>query len=306
MRKAFVSRLIKEAKSNSNILLLTADLGFEVFEDYISQFPNRFINVGVAEANMISMAAGLSSLGFVPVCYSISSFLIYKTFEQIRNDVCYPNLNVKIVGVGTGFTYSVNGPSHHGLEDISLTSSLPNIQILSPADPLETQVAVSHMLKHKGPFYLRLGKKGEPLLNLVSNTNPRLNPVKIITQGSGELAIFTTGVILEEAIKAVTMLNNQRISATLIHIPVIKPLDTKSILRIIKKHKKIATIEEHSIFGGLGSQITLVNSSLPKPRSQLTIGVQEKYYNTGGSASFLRAKAKLNAKQIAQRIVKWL
>lgn len=302
MRTAFVQAMIDEARDNRDIHMLTADLGFEVFEEFSQQFPSQFTNVGLAEANMITMAGGMASVGLTPICYSIIPFLTYRSLEQIRNDICYPNLNVKIVGVGTGLSYGLNGPSHIPYEDLSVMRPLPNLTILSPSDPLETYQATREMFKIKGPVYLRIGKKGEKVLSFDTIGKFSVNKVNVIKTGS-DLLIFTTGSILEVVLEAVTKIKG--VNPTLVSIHTIKPLDEKTIINLIKDHQRIVTIEEHTVIGGLGSAIAEINSQYSQ-KPQLIIGLPEKYLNIGGSTKFLRDLTGFNSDSIVQKILKWL
>ena len=160
MRNTFAKVLLEEAKKNKKLIFLTGDLGFSVFEDFQKECPDQYINAGVAEQNMTGVAAGLAMEGMLPVIYSIVPFVTMRNFEQIRNDICYQNLNVKIVAVGAGFSYGPYGHTHHGLEDIGIMRTLPGLTILCPGDPVEAKLATRAMLKFTGPTYLRLGKGG--------------------------------------------------------------------------------------------------------------------------------------------------
>lgn len=305
MRLAFTKALINSTKKSNNIHLLTGDLGFEVFEDYIKKYPDRFTNAGVSEANMVGVAAGMARLGMISICYSIAPFLTFRAFEQIRNDVCYPNLNVKIVGVGGGYGYSLNGQSHCAIEDIAVMRSLPNMTILCPGDPLEAYQATIEMLKIKGPVYLRLGKKGEPILSYDYIGKVSIGQVIEVKEGK-DLVIFTTGNMLETSLEVGERLESMGINATLIQVLTIKPLDKVRIKELIKTHPKIVTIEEHNIIGGLGSAIAEINvSSKECLRPQLILGIEDKYHNIGGSQKYLRKLDELDTDSIVERILHW-
>ena len=165
MRNAFIKTLSQLALENENIYLLTGDLGYSVFEDFQKKFSKRFINMGISEQNMMGVAAGLALSGKTVFVYSIIPFLIFRCFEQIRNDICYHDLNVKLIGVGGGFSYGVNGYSHYAVEDISIMKTLSPMTILCPGDPMEVEYAVKSAERRKGPFYVRLGKNGEPIIH---------------------------------------------------------------------------------------------------------------------------------------------
>jgi len=254
MRNAFVKQLVKQASANKNIILLTADLGYTVFEDYQKKLPKQFCNVGVAEANMIGIATGLALSGKTVLAYSIASFATLKTVEQIRNDTCVHNAHVIIVGSGSGFSYSNSGPTHHTLEDLAIMRTLPNLTIFSPADPQEAKWCLAQALKLKTPVYIRLGKKGEP--NLYSK-KPKLVLGKpgIIKQGKDYLVI-TTGNIAYNCLLAEKILEEKGLKGTILSMHTIKPVNTKVLGNFLKKYRHIITVEEHTLLGGLGSIIS--------------------------------------------------
>jgi len=256
MRTAFVNTLIQLAKKNKDIILLTADLGYSVFEEYMEKFPKQYLNVGIAEQNMTGVAAGMAIEGKLPIIYSIIPFTTMRNFEQIRNDVCYQNLNVKIVGVGAGFSYGPYGHTHHALEDIGILRTLPNIRIYSPADALEAKYSTEWLISQTGPAYLRLGRTGEPDI---------YNPGTFLTEGKGitvkkglDAVIIATGSMVYVAKQVVQLLKQENISAQLISMPTIKPLDQDLILALAKKFPYLFTLEEHFLTGGLGSAVAEV------------------------------------------------
>ncbi|MBF0491227.1 MAG: transketolase [Deltaproteobacteria bacterium] len=255
MRNTFVKTLCELAEHDENIFLLCGDLGFSVLEPFIEKFPSRFINVGVAEQNMTGVAAGLALSGKTVFTYSIANFPVVRCLEQIRNDVCYHNANVKIVSVGGGFTYSTQGYTHHGIEDLALMRVLPNMTVIAPGDPVETQLATEAMVKWNGPCYLRLGKAGEPI---VYQDIPDFQIGKIIRVKKGtDVTFITTGGVLDLAMQAVQHLESRKISVEVLSAHTISPLDVDSILQSIIKTKKIITIEEHGE-GGLASVVSEV------------------------------------------------
>ena len=256
MRIAFINTLSEIARQDKRVILLTGDLGFSVFEKYIEELPRQFLNMGVAEQNMTGVAAGLAMEGKIPIIYSIVPFATMRNFEQIRNDICYQNLNVKIVGVGAGFSYGPYGHTHHGLEDIGILRTLPNLVILAPGDPLEVKLATQAMLKHKGPVYLRLGKAGEP------NVHEKLLQFKIgkgiiIIKGN-DITLVATSTMLYRGCEVVKELEKKGIKTRLVSMHTIKPVDTELIHDSAQKTKAIFTLEEHSLIGGLGSAVAEV------------------------------------------------
>jgi transketolase len=256
MRTAFVKSLFKKAKKNKNIMLLTGDLGYSVFEEFMQTLPNQYINAGIAEQNMTGVAAGMAMEDKIPFIYSIVPFVTMRNFEQIRNDICYQNLNVKVVGVGAGFSYGTYGHTHHGLEDIGILRTLPNITILAPGDPMETAFAVEAALKINGPVYIRLGRAGEPM---VHSKKPVLHVGKgFLLQEGRDITVIGTSTMLYTTQQVVKMLSEKNISVRFISMHTIKPLDKEIIIESAKKTKAIFTIEEHSLIGGLGSAVAEV------------------------------------------------
>ncbi|MBF0105636.1 MAG: transketolase [Deltaproteobacteria bacterium] len=253
MRNTFVDQLCKEAKKNKKIWLLTADLGFSALEPFMRAFPGRYINVGVAEQNMIGIAAGLSLSGYKVFVYSIANFPTLRCLEQIRNDICYHKLDVTVVSVGAGFSYGTQGYTHHGLEDVAVMRCLPHMNLIVPADPLETRAAVSLLCTHNGPAYLRLGKAGEKNLH---TKKPPMKWGKAIKVTTGrDVLILASGSLLGEAQKAHDLAKDQGISVAVWSLPFIKPLDKKTITLAMKTFKLIVTLEESQIDGAMGSAI---------------------------------------------------
>lgn len=258
MRNAYLSALYNLAKDNKNILALVADNGAIVYDKFRQDFPEQFINFGISEANMISVAAGLASCGKIPFAYTISSFLTMRAFEQIRIDVCLQEMNVKLVGIGAGFVYSNLGPTHQATEDIALMRALPKMTVLSPADPLEAEYATYAAVKIPGPAYIRLSVGSTPVV-YKKEYDFKIGRAVILKEGS-DLTIIASGGIIYEVLKAVDELEALNISVRLINMHTIKPLDKEVILRSANETKAILTIEEHTIYGGLGSAVAEVLS----------------------------------------------
>ncbi|QQG40393.1 MAG: hypothetical protein HYV37_02365 [Candidatus Levyibacteriota bacterium] len=300
MRITFVHRLFEFAKKDKSIFLLTGDLGFSVFEKYIEAFPDQYLNMGVAEQNMAGVAAGMAIEDKMPIIYSIAPFTTMRNFEQIRNDICYQNLNVKIVGVGAGFSYGPYGHTHHGLEDIGILRTLPGLVIFAPGDPIETDLATKAMLRHIGPVYLRLGKAGEP--------NVHKKPIDftigkgIIIKDGTTITVISCSTLLYRAFQAASELEKENYSVRLISMPSIKPLDKDIILKSAKKTKAIFTIEEHSIIGGLGSAVAEVLAEAGSPVRFKRIGVPDQFTKVIGSQEYMRKANELSLEQIVKTI----
>jgi len=256
MRNAYLEALYDLAKNNRQIMSLNADIGAIVFDKFKADFPDQFINFGVAEPNMISAAAGMASCGKIPFTYTIMPFITMRTYEQIRNDVCLQKMNVKIVGVGAGLVYSTLGPTHHAIEDIAIMKVLPNMTILSPADPLEAKKATFAAAQIEGPVYLRLGTSKEPTVYQHDYDFTIGQGVKL--KDGKDATIIATGSIIHDALQAVEELEKEKISVRLVNIHTIKPIDKEIILHAAGETKAILTLEEHNVEGGFGSSVAEV------------------------------------------------
>ena len=253
MRNAFADEITSLAEHDSRIVLLSGDIGNRLFNDFKERYPSRFFNTGVAEADMIGIAAGLALGGLKPVVYTIASFAIYRAFEQIRVDLCYPNLPVVIVGVGAGLGYASNGPTHHSCEDIAVLRALPNMTVLTPADAWELRSLLEAALQLAGPSYMRIGKKGEPL---VHETRPAIQIGQALELRSGsDIAILCSGTLMPQTLDVASDLESTGIKTSVFSMHTVKPLDEKLLERLFRDVKLVVTIEEHSRIGGLGSAV---------------------------------------------------
>ena len=302
MRSAFIHALTGLAKNDRRIVLATGDLGFKVFDDYRYQCPTQFLNVGVAESNLMGIAAGLALEGKVPFCYSIASFLTMRPFEHIRNDICFHHANVKLVGVGGGFSYGPNGPSHHALNDVALMRTLPEMAVLAPGDIHEAAWAVEAAYKHKGPVYIRLGRAGEGAVHK-GPLNMTLGQSILIKDGK-DIAILASGLMLKTAVAASALLETQGISTRAVSFPSVKPLDGPTITESFKDCAHIFTLEEHGSAGGFGSAVAefALANDLPAAKMRI-IGAPPVTAHQTGSHEYLRAWAGLTPPQIYKTIL---
>lgn len=304
MRFVFVNELINFSKKNKNIYLITSDLGYRAFEKFAKLFPKRFINVGVSENNMIGIAAGMAASGKKIFVYSILPFVVFRSLEQIRNNIVHNNLDVNIIGAGGGFSYNVQGISHNTSEDISVLRSLPNLSVHNPGSRLEAEFVLKSMFKSNKPSFARLGKAPE-----IDFYKKKINDVKdlIITKGN-DLTIFTTGNILENVYKAVENLEKVKgYKIKLISLPTLKPVNEKFIIKSIST-SKVLSIEENINIGGLGS---IIASSLFKYKKNKRIhfqslSLEDIIHNKIGSQNYLRKINKLNIENIKKIIIKFL
>ncbi len=288
MRTAFIEQLIVEARRNPRIFLVVGDLGYSVIEPFQAEFPDRFLNAGIAEQNMTGMAAGLASEGFHVFTYSIGNFPTLRCLEQIRNDVCYHNFPVTVVAVGAGMAYGNMGYSHHCVQDIACLRGMPNLTLLSPADPGETVACVEWLSKHPGPSYLRLGKAGEPKIH--SQPVTLEGPVRVVDRG-GRIAIVATGSVLTEAVSASTFLAAEGICCDVYSMIRLAPVGPHDFDQFHSYHC-IVTVEEHVGPGGLGE---LIRSGIRNGVAVESLSVTAGTASSVGTQSVLRKLAGLDA-----------
>lgn len=300
MRNTFANTFLELAKSDKRLILLTGDLGFSVFEPLIEACPNQYINCGMIEQSMTGIAAGLASEGYLPVIYSIIPFITIRNIEQIRNDICYQNLPVTVVGVGAGFSYGPYGHTHHALEDIGMLRTIPNLRILAPGDPHEVKALTKQLFKHPQPTYLRIGKKGEPILH---SPNQTVSIGKAITMSEGrDVTIIATSTMLETGHLVRQQLLTTDIHVQLISMHTIKPLDSEAIKKAAAKTPLLVTLEEHSIIGGLGSAVleTLADNAIQIP--VLRFGIPDRFTKTIGPQEYMREVNHLSVNSICNAI----
>jgi len=250
MRTAFINYLCELAAEDPNIWLVCGDLGFSVLEQFSDRFPDRYLNAGVAEQNMTGLAAGLAMEGKTVFTYSIANFPVMRCLEQIRNDVCYHNLNVKIVAVGGGLAYGSHGYTHHGVEDFAVTCPLPNITVAAPGDPAEAREVARLAASTHGPAYIRLGKAGEPKVH-TSPITLEVGRAVPVREGK-DLMLVTTGGMLESAMKVSDVLQEKGYSVGVMSMPYLMPFDAQAIVTAATNVRALMTIEEHGR-GGLAS-----------------------------------------------------
>ena len=253
MRNAFVQEMVSLAQSHHELVMLSGDMGNRLFNPFQKLFPDRFYNCGVAEANMASLAAGMALCGLRPVTYSIAPFNTFRCFEQIKIDICYHRLPVIIVGVGAGLSYAELGATHQSCEDISVMRSLPEMTVVCPGDAVEVRLALRGAVESDGPVYLRLGKKNEPI---VHETAPDFKIGKGIELKRGkEVCLLSTGTMLPTAVKATEIMKTQGRDAGVVSMHTVKPLDKELLTSLFSRYSLVASVEEHSLIGGLGSAI---------------------------------------------------
>jgi transketolase len=302
MRNAFAQEIFDLAASDERVVLLMGDIGNRLFDKYRAQFPDRFFNCGVAEANMVSVAAGLASEGMRPVCYTITPFLTYRSLEQIRVDVCYHQVPVILVGTGSGLSYASLGATHHSCEDIGMLRLLPGMTVLCPADALETKSCLAAALGHPGPVYIRIGKKGEPAIH---SERPLVQIGHAFPLRSGEkICLLGTGVMTHVALAAADLVSvREGFSPSVVSFHTVKPLDEDFLAQTFATFDLVVTIEEHSILGGLGGSVAEWAARQQGLRARLmALGTADEFLHETSTLKSARRHFGLTPERIADRI----
>ena len=296
MRNAMMQALTKLARNDRNIMLLTADLGFNVFEEFEYEFPDQFLNVGVSEQNMTGVAAGLALEGKKVFTYSIGIFPTLRCLEQIRNDICYHNLNVNIIGMGGGLSYGALGMSHHATEDLGVLRSIPQISILAPCSKNETFVLINETINLPGPSYIRLDKT-----SIEENNSVTLGKVNLISQGN-DVLIIGIGGVLKECNLAREKFLEKGLSTTVLSAHTLKPFDENGFLKHCDGKKAIVSIEEASSFGGLSSAISEVicKYQISTPFKGISLG--DIFISTVGDQTFLKEQYGISSENIVNTV----
>lgn len=298
-RESFGKALVELGKENENVVVLTADLaGATKTSLFEKEFPDRFINVGIAEQNMIGISAGLATTGKIPFASTFAMFAAGRAYDQIRNSVAYPKLNVKICGTHAGVTVGEDGATHQMLEDLSLMRSIPNMTVLCTSDDVQAKWAIKEMAKIDGPVYIRLARVATPV---IYDENQKFEIGKMVQIGDGtDATVFATGVEVAEALKAKEKLEKENINIRVVDVHTIKPIDREMIIKCAKETKKLITIEDHSVIGGLGTAVCEVLSE-EYPTKVVRMGMQDKFGKSGKAEQLLKY-FKLDSEAIIEKV----
>lgn len=302
MRGSFVKKVIEAARRDPNLYLLTADLGFRALEPFRDEFPKQFVNVGVAEANMVGVATGLALMGKRVCVYSIVPFVTFRCYEQIRNDVCWQNLDVKFVGVGGGFSYGNQGISHNVTEDLAVMRVLPNMTVFCPGDRVEAEAMSEIVLSRPGPAYLELGKSvSQPIYK----ESPKFEFGRGLTVRDGsDLTFISAGNVIDTVLQAADQLEQNGLKVRILSLPCIKPLDVDLVLKAARETGAVFTFEEHSVIGGLGGAVA--ETLLESPHSGIVFrrfGVPDVFPDRIGSQQYLRDRHGLSVDEIVTTVL---
>lgn len=302
MRNAFADEITKLSKEDERITLLSGDIGNRLFDPFKEAAGERFFNCGIAEANMMGMAAGMAMSGFRPVVYTITPFTTTRCFEQIRVDVCYHKAPVVIVGTGSGLSYAQLGPTHHSCEDIAILRTLPGMKVFCPSDPMEMRRGLRAAFQQDNPVYIRLGKKGEP--DLTSEFDGfELGKAMTLRQGT-DVCLVATGTILPVVLKAAEILESKGVSVRVEDFHTVKPLDTDRLAELSKSFGLIGVVEEHSRIGGLFGAVSewALQNGATQSR-YMGFGVDDIFMHEVGSQNYARKKFGLTEENISEQIL---
>jgi transketolase len=302
MRNAFAAEITALAAEDQRVVLLSGDIGNRLFDDYKARAPGRFFNCGVAEANMIGVAAGMAICGLRPVAYTITPFVTTRCLEQIRVDVCYHHVPVIIVGTGSGLSYASLGATHHSCEDIAFLRCLPHMTVVCPGDPVEARLAVRAALAYDEPVYIRLGKKGEPV---VHKETPRFVIGKgIVVRHGTQVCLLSTGNMLPVALRAAESLGAEGVSAEVVSLHTVKPLDEELLADAFDRFEVVVTVEEHSLLGGLGGAVAEWLADRPGRKARLLrVGTADTFLHEAGEQEYARSRFGLTPEAIAERVL---
>lgn len=301
MRNAFADEITKIGREDERVVLLAGDIGNKLFDKFKDNAKTRFYNCGVAEANMMSVAAGMALCGLRPVVYTITPFTTTRCFEQIRVGACYHSAPVTIVGTGSGLSYADLGPTHHSLEDLAILRTLPGMTVLAPCDETEVRLLLRAALRGEGPVYMRIGKKGEPRIH------QSLDSIEIgraITVREGDHAcLIAAGTIMSEVLKAADILGRSGIRLRVVSCHSIKPLDEQMLAEVFRVYPLVAVAEEHGRIGGLAGSIAEWRAHRNDLIAQmLSFGADDVFLHEIGSQQYARRRYGLNGEHIAERI----
>jgi transketolase len=298
MRAAFSDALVRLAKADPNVLLLTGDHGYALFDDFRRECPAQYINAGIAEQNMVGMAAGLARTGFRPFVYGLSAFIPVRVVEQIKLDIAHDKLPVVLIGDGAGFVYSHLGTSHQSTEDIACTRAIPDLSILSPADRFELAACMEHAYQAKAPVYLRMGKSDRGDVHTAPPQTPMGALLEVKPGHSDDIAFIATGSLMRTTLD---IASEAYPNAAVWSAPFIKPIKNEQVAAICKQSSRVVVLEEHSVLGGLGSVIAEIASE-SAPVRLLRVGVQDRFSHHCGTYEYLLREHGLDRLAIEERI----
>jgi transketolase len=300
VRNAFIDTIIEACRNRDDIYILSGDAGLGVFDGFKAEFPDRFRNMGVAEQNTISFAAGLAMTGYKVIIYNIIPFLLYRCYEQVRNDICYQELPLVLVGTGSGITYAPMGMSHYSVEDIGIARTLPNLTTISPIDPVEARAAARFSLDSDLPVYVRLAKRGEPDFHLDEVHDISLP--QVVRKGE-KVAIIFHGSISEEVMAAYVELQGLGYDPMIVSVPTLQPLAVDNLSNLLAGVTHLVCVEEHFVNSGLGCILSQLKTRYETSWKLTTLGIPFEFIHTVGKTGYLRSEFGISASDIIRVVL---
>lgn len=300
MQSAYIGKIMELAERDANVLHILADSGTGYDEMFRRNFPNQIYNFGIAEENMVAAAAGMASVGKIPFVYTAGAFLAYRSMEFIRDDICFQDMNVKVVGMGSGLAWSTLGPTHHTTEDVAVLRAIPNLLILSPATPKQVAECVEAAYHYQGPVYIRIGMNHE---KEYYDTDYKLELSKndVLKEGT-DASVYVTGSILEEVMDAAELLEADGIHVQVVNVSTLKPFNQEAVAADAVSKKMVFTVEEHNIYGGLGSMVAESIAYNGVGKKVHPIGIKDAFAEGYGTHKRVREINKLDASSIYKEI----
>ena len=302
MRNYFAKRITEWAQKDERIVLLSGDIGNRLFDKFKESCPGRFYNCGVAEANMVGVAAGMAMQGLRPVCYTIAPFLTYRAMEQIRVDLGYHHLPVILVGTGGGLSYASLGGTHHSCEELGMLRLIPGMNVAAPGDTRELEMILSHSLESSSPSYIRIGKKGEPQIHPAPLQASPGEPLRL--RSGKNVALVACGTILPEVVLAAEQLEKEGISASVFSQPYLKPFADSEWNKIFQEHRLVVSVEEHSRLGGLGAALAEWKADKTKTPPLVRLGSADEFLHRTTDQEEARKYFQLDAEGVTQKTLK--
>lgn len=300
MRNAFINTILEACTHRDDIFIISGDAGLGVFDTFKEEHPDRFLNLGAAEQNMISFAAGMAMSGYKVLVYNIIPFVLYRCYEQVRNDICYQDLPIILAGIGSGLTYSPQGMTHYSVEDLSLARTLPNLTVLSPIDPVEARLAAHYALSASMPVYVRLAKRGEPDIHAVQQFD--ISKPQLLVEGDSPAVILCHGSIAEEALHAARILADGGIHLRVYSVPMVQPLDRDALQHCLHGVQTVVTVEEHYHSCGFGAALREIIMDSGLPCSLTTLGVPSRFIHEVHDTAGMRKLFGIDADSIAATV----
>lgn len=304
MRNAFINTILEACLGRDDIFVISGDAGLGVFDTFKEEHPDRFLNLGAAEQNMIGFAAGMAMTGYKVLVYNIIPFVLYRCYEQVRNDICYQELPIILAGIGSGLTYAPQGMTHYSVEDLSLARTLPNLTVLSPIDPIEARLAAGYALSSDRPVYVRLAKRGEPDIHTGKQFD--INKPQRLVEGNIPVALLCHGSIGEETLNAARMLAEEGIQPHVFSVPMVQPLNREALLHSLRGMQLVVTIEEHYRSCGFGAILREVVMDSDLRCSLTTLGIPSQFIHEVHDTAGMRKLFKIDAVSIADSVRKLL